>query len=352
MASEYAESLRGKGTGQGKGNTGKGNTGKGKGKGKTLAPTPAAPDYSFMYDNYFPTRGTYGYEPPPNVVPAYEVFKAAFANLFANVNNEDSWLKQMYTVAQGLYKTGFTTVDLPDQLLNDTSEATRLYRERFSGITELKRRQAAGENVSYIPSVAQYAEMSKQMKQDLTALGLNSVATDASIGKIIGADVDYTEFTKRIDTAFKAIDNADQWLKSELATNYGNLSREDLALGLLGGREGSDALKKKIEVAGVRAGAAEFGLRTQMDAGELSRMGVDRATARQGYQKTSKELSGISQAAGMFGQRDLNLQAELEQENVLGKESSKVKSLRSQARSQFQGSSGITQGSLGRKKQL
>ena len=350
MAGEYAESLRGTGTT----NNPVSNPPVVKKK-KKKAPAAAAPAPApapVVSDTAVPTATVSADTPNPDVMPAYEVFKASFANLFANVNNEDSWMRQMYAVSQNLYKTGFTTVDLPDQLLNDTSEATRLYRERFSGITELKRRQAAGESISYIPSVAQYAEMSKQMKQDLTALGLNSIATDAAIGKIIGADVDYTEFTKRVDTAFKAIDNADQWLKAELATNYGSLSRQDLALGLLGGKEGSEALKKKIEVAGIRAGAAEFGLQTQMDAGEISRMGVDRASARQGYQKTRNELSGITQASSMFGKKGINLEAELEQENVLGRESSSVKSLRSQARSQFQGSSGIAQGSLGRKKQI
>lgn len=286
-----------------------------------------------------------------NPVPAYEVFKSAFASLFDNIDAEDSWMRQMYAVAQGLYKTGFTSDQMPDQLLNDTSEATRLYRERFAGIFELKRRRAAGEDV-YIPNVQQYNEMSKQMLADLRANGLNSIANNASIAKIIGANVDYTEFNKRIETAFKAIDNADQWLKSELATNYGSLSREDLALGLLGGQEGSEALKKKIDVASVRAAASEFGLRNQISADELSRLGVDRATARTGYEKTSRELAGVSEAAKIFGKKGVNLEAELEQENVLNKESSTVKSLRSQARSEFAGQSGIVSGSLGRKKQV
>lgn len=284
-------------------------------------------------------------------VPAYEVFKAAFASLFDNVDAEDSWMRQMYAVAQGLYKTGFTSEQMPDQLLNDTSEATRLYRERFAGIFKLKELRASGQDV-YIPTVAQYNEMSKQMLADLRANGLNSIANNASIAKIIGANVDYTEFNKRIETAFKAIDNADQWLKAELATNYGNLSRQDLALGLLGGQEGSEALKKKIDVASVRAAASEFGLRNQISAEELSNMGVDRATARTGYEKTSRELAGVTQAASMFGAKGVNLQAELEQGNVLNKESSTVKSLRSQARSEFAGQSGIVSGSLGRKKQV
>jgi hypothetical protein len=285
-----------------------------------------------------------------NPIPAYEVFKAAFANLFDNVDSEDAWLRQMYTVAQGLYRTGFTSAQIPDQLLNDTSEATRLYRERFSGITELKRRRAAGEDV-YIPDVAQYNQMSKQMLSDLRAAGLNSIANNASIGRIIGADVDYEEFTKRIETAFKAIDTADQWLKNELDANYRNLSREDLALGLLGGREGSDALKRKIDVAGIRAGAAEFGLRTQTTADELVNMGVDRATARTGYQKTSKELGGYKEASRMFGKEDVNLESELEKQNVLNSGSDSLKSLSSQARAQFGGQSGVVSGSLKRKSQ-
>jgi hypothetical protein len=286
-----------------------------------------------------------------NPIPAYEVFKAAFANLFDNVDSEDAWLRQMYTVAQGLYRTGFTSPQIPDQLLNDTSEATRLYRERFSGITELKRRRAAGEVINFIPDVAQYNQMSRQMQSDLRAAGLNSLANNASIGRIIGADVDYTEFTKRIETAFKAIDTADQWLKNELDANYRNLSREDLALGLLGGQEGSDVLKRKIDVAGVRAGAAEFGLRTQSTADELVNMGVDRAKARTGYEKSSKELGGFKEAARMFNRQDVNLESELEKQNVLNSGSDSLKSLSSQARAQFGGQSGIVSGSLKRKSQ-
>lgn len=352
MAGEYAESLRG--------NT---PTSKPapkpvvKKKKKKAASTPAAKltskPTSIVNDNTPPTSTTTADEPTPtNVIPSYEVFKSAFANLFDNVEAEDNWMRQMYAVAQGLYKTGFTTVEMPDQLLNDTSDATRLYRERFAGIFELKRRKAAGEDIDFIPDVAQYNQMSKQMQSDLRGMGLNSIANSASIAKIIGADVDYTEFTKRIDSAFKAIDNADEWLKAELATNYGGLSREDLALGLLGGREGSEILKKKINVAGVRAGAAQFGLQTQMNAEELANRGVTQDTARAGYQKTRKELSGINQASRMFGQQDVNLQAELEQENVLGNESSAVKSLRSQARAQFGGQSGIKTGSLAKKAQV
>ena len=258
----------------------------------------------------------------------------------------------MYAVAQPLYKAGFVNENMPDQLLNDTSDATRLYRERFAGIFELKRRKAAGEEIDFIPNVAQYNEMSKQMQSDLRGLGLNSIANNASTAKIIGADVDYTEFTKRIDFAFKAIDNADEYLKAELATNYGNLSRQDLALGLLAGSEGSEILKKKISVAGVRAGASQYGMQTQINAEELANRGVTQDTARTGYKKSKGELSGLTRSANMFGRQDVNLQAELEKENVLQDASNEVRALRSQTRAQFGGQSGTASGSLKRKAQV
>jgi len=258
----------------------------------------------------------------------------------------------MYAVAQPLYKAGFTNENMPDQLLNDTSEATRLYRERFAGIFELKKRKAAGEDINFIPNVAQYNEMSKQMQSDLRGLGLNAIANNSSVAKIIGADVDYTEFTKRIDLAFKAIDNADQYLKAELAANYGNLSRQDLALGLLGGSEGSTILQKKIASAGVRAGAAQYGMQTKMSADELANRGVTQDIARAGYKRSKDELSGLSQASDMFGRGNVDLQAELEKENVLKDASSDLRALRSQTRAQYGGQSGTTSGSLKRKAQV
>jgi hypothetical protein len=351
MAGEYAESLRGTVTPPPPPTVVKKKKKKKKAAAVVTADTGLNPT-PIAEDTTAPTAVAATTTPDPtNVIPSYEVFKAGFAGLFDNVENEDSWMRQMYAVAQNLYKVGFTSDQMADQLLNDTSEATRLYRDRFAGIFELKKRKAAGEDI-FIPSVAQYNEMSKQMMADLRAAGLNGIATNASIAKIIGANVDYTEFAKRIETAFKAIDNADQWLKAELATNYGNLSREDLALGLLGGQEGSDALKKKIDIAGIRAGALEFGLQTQMNAEELYNMGVDRQTARKGYEQSSRQIGGLSQASRMFGQDGTNIQSELEQQNVLGKKSEVIGALKSQVRSQFEGSSGVVSGSLKRRTQV
>jgi len=65
----------------------------------------------------------------------------------------------------------------------------------------------------------------------------------------------------------------------------------------------------------------------------------------------ARERTGIQQASRMFG-TTAPTQAELEQEALNLGESDSAKRLRSQARAQFAGQTGITTGSLGRKKQV
>lgn len=279
----------------------------------------------------------------------FDLFKAYFGQFFDNIEAEAPWLRDLFNASQRFYGMGATDADIPDLLLTDTA-VPQSYKDRFAGIFALKQRNAANPgSVSHIPTVAEYAALSKDIKQELNKYSLNGLATDKNIADIIGNDVSMSEVQDRLSTAFNAIDNADEFLKKELASNFPMLGRADLAHALLAGAEGSVALKKKIDVAGVRAAASEFGLSNQMSAEELYKMGVDRASARAGYAKTKQEVGGITQAANMFGQTNVDIQAELEQQNVLGKSSNTVNALKSQARAEFGGSSGTSQNSLRKK---
>jgi hypothetical protein len=90
----------------------------------------------------------------------------------------------------------------------------------------------------------------------------------------------------------------------------------------------------------------------------LQEAGVTRTQARQGFQALAEYQrtagAGIAQTQQMFGDTTsaTDLQTELESEALLGQTSKTRKRLESQARAQFGGSSGITTGSLGRKKQV
>jgi hypothetical protein len=246
---------------------------------------------------------------------------------------------------------GMTDDQIPDVLLSDEN-APQAYKDRFAGITKLKQRKAAGYNVAYIPNVADYAEMSKSIKKQFQKYGLNELGNNANIADIIGGDVDADEVEQRLSQAFYAIDNADEYLKSELKQNFPTIGRTDLAKALLTGPDGAEELKKKIDIAGVRASASEFGLRNKIDAEELFKMGVERSSARAGYQKTATELSGLTQAAKQFGQTGIDLESELEKQNVLQKNQQNITSLRSQARAEFQGGTGASSTGLRRKRQV
>ena len=283
-------------------------------------------------------------------IPAYEVFRQQFAPFFDNIDQEAPWLASLYNSSQKYYNMGMTDADIPDVLLTDEN-APQAYKDRFAGIFKLKARKAQGYNVAYIPTVADYATMSKQIRREFQKYGLNDMGNDANIADIIGNDVDYIEVQERLSKAFYAIDNADEFLKKELKTNFPSIGRTDLAKALLTGSAGAEELKKKIDIAGVRAAASEFGLSTKMDAEELYKMGVERGTARAGYEKSAQELAGLSEAAKSFG-TGKDLEAELEKQNVLQKTSQTVTSLRSQARAEFQGSTGATSAGLRRKRQV
>ena len=287
----------------------------------------------------------------PTRIPAYEVFRQQFSPFFDNIDSEAPWLMSLYNASQKYYNQGLTDADIPDVLLSDEN-APQAYKDRFAGIFKLKQRKAAGYNVAYIPTVADYSTMSKTIKKQFQKYGLNELGNDANIADIIGSDVDAVEVEDRLSKAFYAIDNADEYLKSELKQNFPTIGRTDLAKALLTGEAGAEELKKKIDIAGVRASASEFGLKNKIDAEELFKMGVERSTARAGYQKTASELSGLGQAAQQFGQQGIDLESELEKQNVLQKQSEKVTSLRSQARAEFQGGTGASSTGLRRKRQV
>ncbi len=284
-------------------------------------------------------------------IPAYEVFRQQFAGFFDNIDQEAPWLLSLYNASQKYYNQGMTDADIPDVLLTDEN-APQAYKDRFAGIFKLKQRRAAGYNVAYIPTVADYATMTKQMRREFQKYGLNELGNDANIADIIGNDVDFEEVQGRLSKAFYAIDNADEFLKKELSANFPTIGRKDLAKALLTGEAGAEELKKKIDIAGVRAAASEFGLSTKMGAEELVKMGVERGTARAGYERSAQELAGLNEAAKTFGGSKMDLEAELEKQNVLQKTSETVTSLRSQARAEFQGGTGASSAGLRRKRKL
>jgi hypothetical protein len=228
---------------------------------------------------------------------------------------------------------------------------TEPYQRRFKGNFD---RQAAGKPVL---SESEYLYNEKMYEETMKAYQAGGLATRDNFANFISNDVSVAELQKRFTNAYTRVTNAvnsnDKPLVDELRKLYPGITDNEIANSILLGKEGSDYLKNKIDIAEVKAAETETGVKSALGADFLSSQGIDRGRARIGLSKVAEQKTGYEQAAGMFGEKDVQgIQRELEQENLLGQTSKRTKRLASQARGQFTGSSGIAKTSLGRKTQV
>lgn len=282
-------------------------------------------------------------------LPANEVFATIFGNLTGIDPKKETWVNDLYTVAKTYIDNGtFTSNDpmLFDVILSDQN-APKAFQDRFKAITDLRNK-----NATFVPTIAQYTQMEKQYKQVLSAVGLNDLATNNQIANFISNEVSADEMSSRITKAFTAIDSADELTKGVLSERFPGLTRQDVARGLLLGPDSAYEITKKIQGAQVVAEAKRAGLGTSALAEtELAAQNLSTADLRKGFGAVAEQKTGIQQAARIFGQ-PTDAQKTLEQEQLVGdaQAAQKLKGLRSQARAEFAGQTGIQTGSLSRKK--
>jgi hypothetical protein len=283
-----------------------------------------------------------------------EIFAKQFAALTGlDINAEENkWAYQLYDVALPFINSdqiqpGDTA--LYDIILAD-DKAPQSYKDRFSAVTELKKKAP-----EMGMTVADYLKQENQYKQLLKSAGMGNLANANDIKKFFLNEVSYDEAAGRINAAFGAIDSADEPTRQALAERFPTLNKADLAQGLLLGKEGTYEIEKKAAAAQVAGAGLSQGYRTTLSDQELVASGfgtsvTGRENARQAFAKVAAEQTGLQQAARTFGGPS-NIVQQAEKEALLGQTSTEAKRLRSQARSQFAGQTGIVTGSLGRKKQ-
>ena len=269
-------------------------------------------------------------------VSASQVYAQVFQTLTGVDPTKEKWVYDLYNVAKEYIDSGTFRADdalLFDIVLSD-EKAPIAYKERFKAITALKDKKS-----SFVPTVAEYLSMEKKYKEVLTATGLSDIATNEQISQFIGNEVSADEMADRITKAFVAIDNADELTKSVLSERFPGLTRQDVARGLLLGKESTYEITKKIQGAAVAAEARRANLTPALSEQEILSQGLKQSDIRKGFQKIGQEQPGIQQAATAFGRQIT--QQELEQEAFGIKPSTTAKALRSQARAEFGGQSGI-----------
>lgn len=268
---------------------------------------------------------------------------------------ENSWVKSLFTVAKKYIDEDMIPSTDPtviyDYILRDTtSPELQPFRDRFSAYMDEVNKAKAGGTVPVWMNVQEYLNTEQDYIRAIKSKpGFGDIATIDNVKKFIAGGNSVSEINSRIDEAFYAVQTADAALKEQLQTYYPSLSDADLAKALITGSTTDVEQKVKIASAGIKAEQKLAGITEQIDTAELARKGVTREAARTGFQKVAQEQQGIQQAARRFG-RTAPTQEELTQEALGLKASSSAKSLRSQARAEFAGGTGIQTGSLRRKK--
>jgi hypothetical protein len=188
-------------------------------------------------------------------------------------------------------------------------------------------------------------------------MGMSSLGTIENYGTLVGNDVSLDEVTDRIANAYSRVSSLDDQVLAGLKEQFPSLKQEDLIQAVLT-KETPGQLENRIIRSEIGVEARQAGVVSVLGAQALQERGVTRATARQGFQALAEYQrnagTGIAETQRMFGDTTsaTDLQTELESEALLGQTSKTRKRLESQARAQFGGQSGITSGSLGRKKQV
>lgn len=274
-----------------------------------------------------------------------DVFRQVMGAYF-NLATESSWIDSLFDSAKKYYDQDIRG-DAAVELLLREDNAPKQFKDRFSAYLNTNAKRAAAGMAPEFSSLANYIATEKAYTDKLTSYaGFQDLANQDTIKKFIENEVSVDEVGRRIDNAYSAINTADQALKEQIRLQFPSLNDADLARALVTGT--TDSLQQKIKFGAARIGAeaATAGIQLQSDLTELAKQGITREQARTATQRMARERQGIQQAARTFG-RDV-AQAELEQEAFGVKESAAAKGLRSQARAQFGGTSGITTGSLRR----
>jgi hypothetical protein len=286
--------------------------------------------------------------------------EVAFGNVFAQLTGLDptknAWVNSLYSVAKKYVDTNLVAYNDPtlyDLLLTDTqSPELAGFRDRFSVYLAQRNNAIAKGTVPQFSNLSEYVQTEKAYGNILRSNPVFAdLATDTNIKQFISGNVSVDEVQARIDNAYYAVRTADQALKDQIKEQFPSLSDDDLAKSLVTGSTDSVQQKIKFGAAGIAASAKVAGIQAQSNLEDLAKQGVTREEALKGFQQVARERAGIQQAARTFGGK-APTQMELEAEALTGAESTSARRLRSQARAQFGGSSGIVTGSLGRKKQV
>jgi hypothetical protein len=276
---------------------------------------------------------------PEDYKTSYDVFRD-YA-LLAGFDSEQL-IQDLFTGTERYRQEGIGASEA-FELLAVSPDAPQTYKNYLQDYSKIRQLNIGVTTVGeYNKAKKDYKALLRQVSPDL--------ATDENANQFMLNEVSFKEASDRIETAFNAVVNADEALKQQLRAYYPSLKTADIVRTMLGVGKSVDELSRQIGVAGIRAEAATAGLQSTLGAEDLYSQGIDRGTARTGFQRVAEALPALSGAAARAGQTTEGLQQGLEEELVAGKTlaSRRRKQLSVNEQASLSGRAGTTNVSLGR----
>jgi len=231
-----------------------------------------------------PDRGTTPVATAAAEPPDYAARDAAVA-MFMNAGLGPEFAQQLVGIIDGLYASNANPTDA--EVLNVVYNSEP-YKKRFAGNEVIRQRLASGKARpgDRMLSPKEYIDAENSYRQVFQDANMPSGFWDSTddFANLIANGVSVSEVKGRVDTAFQALNQADQYAKDALQNDYG-LSTGDLVAYLL------DPSKAAPLLEGRKIGTNDYGLNNAQDLQNIySYADVSSDATRQGLQ-SDKALS-------------------------------------------------------------
>lgn len=181
---------------------------------------------------------------------AENTFTNTFALMFSSKEASEPYVKKLYAMVFGFYKTGSTIDESINLALHEAQNNNAIpeFTKRFNGIFALKDKNLKGAAFK-IPTIAEFIRGENDMGDILRSAGFGDLATQEYLGNVIGLGKSVNDVANAVNDSFNAIDNAPQDVKDTLAKEFPMLDRTTLAKSLIMGPDGTAMIQKKINSA-------------------------------------------------------------------------------------------------------
>jgi hypothetical protein len=231
------------------------------------------------------------------------------------------------------------------------------YKKRFAANTQrVAKGLKAIDEATYLGLEDQYQNIMRNYGLPANYYSRGDMGIQEGFTKLIANDVSAVELEDRVMTAQQRVLNANPEVAYALKNFYPGINNGDILAYALDPQNALTNIKRKVTAAEIGGAALSQGLTTSaLGAEELAQYGITKDQAQQGYQTIAGILPRGSQLADIYGEQPYT-QATAEAE-VFGTQSAadarkRREKLVSLEQASFGGSSGVSQGALGRERGL